>query len=297
MNATDRISTLRHLDREQGRLAYGLAGSGPLVVTSPGMGDLRTTWRELSPQLVGAGYRVADAELRGHGDSDATFSAYGDSETADDLIALIDELGGPAVVVGNSMSAGSAVLVAARRPDLVAGLVLVGPFVRNPPMNPLLAGLFRAMMARPWAAAVWNAYLPSLYAGQKPADFAEYRASVRDAMRRPGRAAAFSRTTRTSHAESERRVGDVVAPALVVMGEGDPDFRDPAGEARWIESRFEGRGGAEVVMVPDAGHYPHAQRPEIVTPAVLDFVATLPLASDGSFVAAGAPGSTGGARA
>ncbi|MCS5717106.1 alpha/beta hydrolase [Herbiconiux sp. CPCC 205763] len=285
MNATDHTSILRHLDRGEGRLAYGLAGSGPLVVTSPGMGDLRSTYRELSPQLVNAGFRVADAELRGHGDSDATFSSYGDSETADDLIALIDELGGPAVIVGNSMSAGSAVLVAARRPDLVAGLVLVGPFVRNPPMNPLLGGLFRVMMARPWAAAVWNAYLPSLYAGQKPADFAEYRASVRTEMRRPGRAAAFSRTTRTSHAEAEQRVGSVVAPALLVMGESDPDFRDPAGEARWIESQFArpGQAGAEIVMVPDAGHYPHAQRPEIVTPAVLAFVTGLPLAANGGF--------------
>jgi pimeloyl-ACP methyl ester carboxylesterase len=285
MNATDRTSIPRHLDRGEGRLAYGLAGSGPLVVTSPGMGDLRSTYRELSPQLVAAGFRVADAELRGHGDSDATFSSYGDSETADDLIALIDELGGPAVIVGNSMSAGAAVLVAARRPELVAGLVLVGPFVRNPPMNPLLAGLFRVMMARPWAAPVWNAYLPSLYAGQKPADFAEYRAAVRDAMRRPGHTAAFSRTTHTSHAESERLVGSVAAPALVVMGEGDPDFRDPAGEARWIAAQFAGpgRGGAEIVMVPDAGHYPQAQRPEIVTPAVLAFVAGLPRTADGGF--------------
>ena len=274
MNATDNTSILRHLDRGEGRLAYGLAGSGPLVVTSPGMGDLRSTYRALSPQLVAAGFRVADAELRGHGDSDATFSSYGDSETADDLIALIDELGGPAVIVGNSMSAGSAVLVAARRPEPVAGLVLVGPFVRNPPMNPLMLGLFRAMMARPWAAPVWNAYLPSLYAGQKPADFGEYRASVRDAMKRTGHTGAFSQTTRTTHAEAELRVGEVVAPALVVMGEGDPDFRDPAGEARWIEEHLTGagRGGAEVLMVPDAGHYPHAQRPEIVTPAVVDFV-------------------------
>jgi pimeloyl-ACP methyl ester carboxylesterase len=246
------------------------------------MGDLRSTYRELSPALAAAGFRVADAELRGHGDSDATFASYGDSETADDLIALIEQLGGaPAVVVGNSMSAGSAVLVAARRPELVAGLVLVGPFVRNPPMNPLLLGLFRVMMARPWAAAVWNAYLPSLYAGRRPADFGAYRASVRDAMRRPGHAGAFARTTRTSHAEPEARLHDVAAPALVVMGERDPDFRDPAREAHWIEQQFAVRGGAELVLVPDAGHYPHAQRPEIVTPAVVAFVEKL--AADGRF--------------
>jgi pimeloyl-ACP methyl ester carboxylesterase len=72
-----------------------------------------------------AGYRVARTDLRGHGDSDATFSSYGDEETAADVTALICELGGPAVIVGNSMAAGSAVLAAAQHPGLVSDLVLV----------------------------------------------------------------------------------------------------------------------------------------------------------------------------
>ncbi len=274
MNATQNpISELRYLDRGEGRLAYSVAGASdaPLVVTSPGMGDLRSTYRALSPQLVAAGYRVADAELRGHGDSDTGFRAYGDEETASDLIALIEALGGgPAVVVGNSMSAGAAVIAAARRPELVAGLVLVGAFVRNPPMNPVMGALFRVMMARPWVGSMWNSYLPTLYAGRKPDDFAAYRASVREALRRPGHAAAFSLTTRLSHDPAEAVVGAVQAPALVVMGERDPDFRDPAVEAAWIAEAL--GAPAEVLMVAEAGHYPHAQQPEIVTPAVVGFV-------------------------
>ena len=121
-----------YLVRPEGRVAYDVSGQGPLVVLVPGMGDLRGAYRFLAPQLREAGYRVACTELRGHGDSDATFSSYGDVETADDVVALIDDLGGPAVVIGNSMGAGSAVLVAADRPLLVRGLVLIGPFVRNP---------------------------------------------------------------------------------------------------------------------------------------------------------------------
>jgi pimeloyl-ACP methyl ester carboxylesterase len=78
-------------------------------------------YRFLAPALRAAGYRVACTDLRGHGDSDARSPSYGDEETAGDVIALIGELGGPAVVVGNSMGAGSAVLAAARRPELVSG--------------------------------------------------------------------------------------------------------------------------------------------------------------------------------
>ena len=93
----------------------------------PGMGDLRAGYRFLAPALRTAGYRVACTDLRGHGDSDATFTSYGDEETACDITALIGELGGPAAVVGNSMGAGSAVIAAAQQPELVSGLVLAGP--------------------------------------------------------------------------------------------------------------------------------------------------------------------------
>lgn len=260
--------SISYLARPDGRIAYQEQGTGPLVITAPGMGDLRSTWRHLEPALVAAGYRVVSADLRGHGDSDSTFASYGDEETATDLIALAEHLGGRAVIVGNSMAAGSAVLAAAERPDLVSGLVLVGPFVRNPPMNPLMAGLFRVLMARPWAAAAWAAYLPSLYAGRKPEDFDAHRDAIRAAMRRPGAARAFSLTTRTSHAAAEAALSRVSAPTLVLMGELDPDFRSPADEAAWIGEAL----SATVVMVPEAGHYPQSQRADVVAPAVASFL-------------------------
>ena len=84
-----------YLTRPEGRIGYDVVGEGPLVVLVPGMGDLRAGYRFLSPALREAGYRVACTDLRGQGDSDATFPAYGDEETADDVAALIGELGGP----------------------------------------------------------------------------------------------------------------------------------------------------------------------------------------------------------
>jgi pimeloyl-ACP methyl ester carboxylesterase len=128
--STEAPRNTTYLTRPEGRIGYDIAGSGDLVVLVPGMGDLRAVYRFLAPALREMGYRVACTDLRGHGDSDATFSSYGDEETAGDVVALIEELGGPAVIVGNSMAAGSAVLAAAQRPGLVSGLVLAGPFVR-----------------------------------------------------------------------------------------------------------------------------------------------------------------------
>lgn len=158
---------------------------------------------------------------------------------------------------------------AADPPEQVTGLVLLGPFVRNPPASRISLAIFRAMTAPFWVARMWKAYMPTLYSGSKPADFKEYREKVSASLRRPEYGKAFSLTARqTDHAPAEVRLLQVSAPTLVVMGERDPDFKDPAAEAHWIGETLE----AEVVMVPEAGHYPHSQQPEITERAILDFL-------------------------
>jgi len=77
----------------------------------------------------------------------------------------------------------------------------------------------------------------------------------------------FVETTRTSHAPVEARLDEVQAPALVVMGEKDQDWPDPVAEARFIAEALD----AEVLLVADAGHYPVAEYPELVNPAVIEF--------------------------
>jgi pimeloyl-ACP methyl ester carboxylesterase len=269
---TSRQSKTRFLQRPEGRIAYDDQGAGPLVVAVPGMGDLRSTYRFQIPALVEAGYRVVTVDLRGHGDSDTRFSSYDDEALASDLLALMDQLG-PAVIIGNSMGSGAAVIAAAQRPDLVTGLVLIGPFVRNPALSKAKTLMFRIAMARPWARLVWRVYLPSLYAGHKPTDFGAYRALVLDAMGRPGYSAAFARTARTSHAPAEAALSGAKAPSLVVMGSSDPDFEEPVAEAQWIGDTI----GSRVVIVDDAGHYPQSQLPDVVNPVIVGFLRELDL--------------------
>jgi pimeloyl-ACP methyl ester carboxylesterase len=269
MTTSQSTSSPAFLSRPGGRVAYDVAGEGPLVVCIPGMGDLRQTYRHLAPALVLAGYRVATFDLRGQGDSDTTFDAYDVAAAASDARALIAELGGdPAVVVGSSMGSSAAALLAAENPELVSGLVLTGPFLRDGAAPRWKQVAFRLALARPWRLAAWRAWLPKLYAGSTPADHAAYVARVVEALRRPGALAAFGRTTRSSHAGTEARLGDVRAPALVVMGRLDPDFPDPVAEAEWAAAAV--RGSA--LVVDEAGHYPASQRPDVVVPAVLDFL-------------------------
>lgn len=267
MPTSQTLAPTRFLDRGEGRIAYDVTGEGPLVVAVPGMGDLRNTYRHLSPALVDAGFRVAAMDLRGHGDSDATFTAYDDEAAAADVLALVEHLGGPAILVGNSMGAGAVTLVAAQRPDLAGGLVLIGPFVRNPTTSTAKLLMFRAMMGGPWATRVWASYLPTLYRGRHDEDFQAHRRAIVASLHRPGHRKAFTATTRTTHAPVEAVLDRVTAPTLVVMGARDPDFPNPAAEAAFIADRLSGR----VLLIDDAGHYPHAEFPERTTPAIVDF--------------------------
>ena len=52
-----------------GTIAYTVTGKGPLVVLAHGMGDSRHSYRFLAPALAAAGYRVANLDVRGCGDS------------------------------------------------------------------------------------------------------------------------------------------------------------------------------------------------------------------------------------
>jgi pimeloyl-ACP methyl ester carboxylesterase len=259
------MTTSQYMQRPEGRIAYDVTGTeGPLVICVPGMGELRQTYRLLAPKLAQQGCRVVAMDIRGHGDSDATFASYDDVALASDILALIDELGAPAFVVGNSMGAGAGVIAAAEAPSKVSGLALLGPFVRNPQGGALQKLLFRILLTKPWGPAAFMSYYPQWLPGAKPAGYEEHKARVRANLRRSGHWKAFVQTTRTSHASAELRLHEVETPTVVVMGAADVDWKDPAAEAQWIGKELR----AEVVMVPDVGHYPQVQAAEMSAAAV-----------------------------
>src|SRR5215207_6994373 len=265
---------VRFLDRPDGSVSYTVAGEGPLVIAVPGMGDLRASYRELVDPLLAAGYRVAVTDLRGHGDSTTDFVEHGDEATAGDLLALVRELGAPAVIIGSSMGAGAGVIAAAEAPSDIAGLVGLGPFLRNPPapavMRAVMPVVFRVMLARPWGARMWRSYYASINRGRRAPWFDEHLAALHASLRHPARLSQFRRLAVVlTHEPAERRIGDVDAPMLQVYGALDPDY-DVAVESQWARER-----GAQVLVVDEAGHYPHAQRPDITVPAVLEFLAGL----------------------
>jgi len=259
------MTSSQSLQRPEGQLVYDVTGTdGPLVICVPGMGELRQSYRLLAPRLSEHGCRVVTLDIRGHGDSDATFTSYDDVALAGDILALIDELGAPAFVVGNSMGAGAAVIAAAEAPAKVSGLALLGPFVRDSEGGAFQRLLFRILLTKPWGPAAFMSYYPQWLPGTKPDGYDEHKTRVRENLRRPGHWKAFVQTTRTSHTSAERQLTRVEAPTVVVMGAADVDWKDPSAEAGWIAGKLH----ADVVMVPGVGHYPQVQAPEVTAAAV-----------------------------
>jgi pimeloyl-ACP methyl ester carboxylesterase len=250
--------TIHSLVRPGGTLAYDVTGGGPLIVCLPGLGELRSAYRELRPRLVADGWRVATLDLRGHGGSTVGWDAYGADAMGPDVVALIEALGGRALLVGNSYGAGPAVWAAAERPELVAGLVLTGPFVRDQKVRPALRLAMKAMFAGPWRVAAWDGFYGSLFRAGVPADHAEHRARLRANLREPGRFEALRAMMARSDAAIEARLARVDVPSLVLMGSADPDFRDARAEADAVAGALRGR--AEVLA--GVGHYPHLEVPE-----------------------------------
>jgi pimeloyl-ACP methyl ester carboxylesterase len=260
------------LQRPNGIIAFDDSGTtGPLVVQVPGMGDLRHEYRFLTPQLVAAGFCVVSMDIRGHGESSVEWPDYSAAAVGSDIVALDRHLNAEsAFIIGTSMAAGSAVWAAAEAPDLIAGQVLIGPFVRDLPGSFVDKVAIKLGMAGPWGVAVWSMFYKSLYPTTPPADLSAYREALKANLREPRRFVALQRMIQASKADCEARLGAVKAPTLVVMGTKDPDFKGPGpeAEATWLTQRLQGT----LVMVEGAGHYPHAEMPMQVGPQIIAFL-------------------------
>src|ERR1700710_2428811 len=119
-----------HLSIGTNTIAYDVSGAGPLVVLAHGIGDSRHSYRFLAPALAAAGYRVANLDIRGCGDSSLGWDGYSRTDIAGDLVELVRHLGGPAVIIGQSISGGAATIAAADAPELFTGIIELAPFTR-----------------------------------------------------------------------------------------------------------------------------------------------------------------------
>ena len=110
------------------RLHYTRTGGNkPQLVLAHGVTDAGPCWTPVAEALA-AEYDAIMVDARGHGRSDAPERGYGPAEQAEDLAGVIAglELNRPAIL-GHSMGAATALVLAGAHPDLPGAILLEDP--------------------------------------------------------------------------------------------------------------------------------------------------------------------------
>ncbi|MFF1556137.1 alpha/beta fold hydrolase [Streptomyces sp. NPDC058279] len=111
---------------------WGEASSPPLVLLHGG-GQTRHAWDRTGPRLAALGWRVIAPDLRGHGASG--WSADGDYDLgvfAEDVRAIVAELGEHPVLVGASLGGLSSLLAAGEAPEAAVRALLLVDVAHRP---------------------------------------------------------------------------------------------------------------------------------------------------------------------
>lgn len=225
-----------------------IPGDGAPLVLLHGLGAASAPYYAAtvaSPALAGRHALLVD--LLGFGTSDRPRAfGYSLAEQADAVARALDALGIAAVdLVAHSMSGGIAVILADRRPDLVARLVLVEPSLR-PTARPGVDGLTEDEFVRTGFTRRLEAAGPQWAATMRLADpVAQYRA--------------------------ERALGDMPVLDAVLYGLPMPVHVIEGGISGWLAGdQALARAGIGVTVVPDTTHVLMLEAPAAFAAAVAD---------------------------
>nr|WLD25883.1 hypothetical protein [Streptomyces sp.] len=247
-------------------VAYDRVGAGPPVVFLHGAGDDARVWRPQLAALADA-FTVVAWDEPGAGRSSDVPGSFVLADYARCLAAVVASLGlGPAHIAGLSWGGTLALEFYRCHPDLVRTLILADTYAGWRGSLPAEEVRARVEGVRRMTAALpgdVDPTLPGLFAGEVPAAYGALLRAMADGVR-PG-----TLTTQVAlMAATDQRalLPTVSVPTLLLWGE--QDARSPLTVAR----RFhEAVPGAELVVIPGAGHMSNLERPTEFNRAVRSF--------------------------
>lgn len=244
---------------------------GPALVLIHGFSHSLETWEPVADALEDD-YRIIRFDLPGHGLTGARAdSAYSVDESVEQVAALLDEIAPERFTLGgNSLGGLISWRFAARHADRVAGLVLISPGgypnlgVGDAPA-PIPAQVRLFLNTAP--AAGVQAATAALYAD--PSRLSQDQIERITAMMRVEGVgpALIERIEQFTLPDPNPVLRRIDAPALVIWGARDvmiPPLHGPRFAAALPN--------AELMLISDAGHMAHAERPEPVSEAVRSFL-------------------------
>ncbi|WP_321883316.1 alpha/beta fold hydrolase [Paraburkholderia bannensis] len=242
-------------------------GKGPTIVILPSLGRSARDYDQVAQMLADDGFRVLRPEPRGIGKSEGPMENLNMHDFAADVAAVIEqEHAGPVVVVGHAWGNFPARQLAADRPDLVKGVVLVSasagkvpPGSKEKPISPEMRKAIDGAGDLSLPEATRLAYLKEAFfaPGNDPHVWLDgWHQATHDAE---------------SHARETTPVDDYFAagsaPILDLQGEADPVA--PRRFSQVLKSMVGDR--VTVVVVPHAGHAFAPEQPQAMADAIAAF--------------------------
>ncbi|MBJ2154279.1 alpha/beta fold hydrolase [Variovorax sp. IB41] len=228
--------------------------------------DAAAVWNDVIAELKTDGIAAIQVDLAGMGARVADEGPFDLDRFAADVGAVVDALAKPFVIVGQSMGAQVAELVAAARLDLARGLVLLTPVpLGGTGMPPGALEPFRSLGGQPAAQA---AVRQQLTAGLAPAQLD--RLIALGLPVRPEVVAATADAWNAGH-PAGKSPSAFAGPVLIVGGESD-GFVTADLIASNVAPRFQ---HAATEIIARAGHWPHAEQPTAVAGLLDKFVASI----------------------
>lgn len=277
------------------RFAYLEAGAGPLALCLHGFPDSAWGWRHLLPALADAGYHAVAPFQRGYAPTEVPDDGrYQTGVLALDACGLHEALGGgeDAVIIGHDWGAAATYGAAAWEPELWRKVVTLAV----PPAAALAAGFLTFdQLRRSWYMFFFQhpladmvvtmddlAFVDRLWSDWSPGyDATEDLAHVKDCLREPANLTAalgyYRATLGTGY--QDPALDDLQAataeptpqPTLYLHGRDDGCVGAELVEG--VEALL-AAPGSQAIVVDDAGHFLHLERPDEVNRLIVDFLAS-----------------------
>ncbi|RCJ27262.1 alpha/beta hydrolase [Nostoc minutum NIES-26] len=270
------------------KIQYTVMGTGRPLVLVHGFGASIGHWRKNIPVLANAGYKVFALDLLGFGGSDKAPIDYSVEvwvELLKDFWAThIQE---PAVFIGNSIGALLSLIVLAEHPEIAAGGVLINsagglshrPHELNRPLRIVMAAFNRVVRSPITGKLVFNRIRQKAQIRRTLYQIYRDRTAVTDELVDllytpacdPGAQQVFaSILTAPPGPTPAELLSKVERPLLIIWGAADP--WTPIAGAKIYEEASQNGKEIQIVPIPNAGHCPHDEVPDIVNAQIIDWL-------------------------
>lgn len=269
------------------KIQYSVAGQGTPLVLIHGFGASIGHWKKNIPAFVEAGYQVFAIDLLGFGGSAKPTLDYS-LELWEDLLKDFHQefVRQPAIFIGNSIGALLALMVVTNSPELAIAAILLNaagglnhrPEELNFPLR-LVMGMFAKLVSSEVTGKfVFNQVrkkrnirnsLRQVYRNHQAIDDELVDMLYQPSCDEGAQKVFASILTAPAGPRTEDLLAKTEKPLLVLWGDADP--WTPINGAKIYEDASKTKD-IQVIPIPNTGHCPHDDRPEIVNALVIHWL-------------------------